>query len=64
MGDESRLRDDFHRFLTAQGFREFTTPPPGKSYPSAHVDLLWQCYKQATMDAQARNQPAHAAGAP
>lgn len=47
--DEAVIRERFNKFLEAEGFVPFGAPPPGKSYPSSHVQLLWSCFVRATL---------------
>ena len=48
------LRMGFHDWLVTQGFAPQKTPPPGKSYNSSHVELLWQCWLASTLSERNR----------
>lgn len=54
--DEPSMRQQFHNWLLEQGFAQQETPPAGRSYRSSHIDLLWHCYRYATLTERAKQQ--------
>lgn len=46
---DAPIREAFHAFAIAQGFREPEVPRPGDSYSGSHIDLLWHCFRHATL---------------
>jgi hypothetical protein len=46
---DAPIRARFHDWLESAGFRRFNTPPLGASYPSSHVETLWEAYVDATL---------------
>lgn len=46
---DAPIRARFHDWLESAGFRRFDTPALGYSYPSSHVEALWEAYVDATL---------------
>lgn len=46
---DAPIRQAFHVFAVSQGFSEPEVPRPGDSYKGSHIDLLWHCFRHATL---------------
>lgn len=54
---DAPIRERFHAYLVKhEGFALQTTPAPGRYYPGAHAQMLWECWLAATLAERERNK--------
>lgn len=46
---DDRIRIRFHAWLESEGFKPQSAPQPGGTYPGAHTQTLWECYRAAVL---------------
>lgn len=52
---EMDMRIAFHKYLSTANFKEFAIPAKGNTYPSSHIEAMWQAWKAATLIERSRS---------
>lgn len=46
---DAPIRIQFHQWLEKEGFKNFDIPKIGYSYPSSHVQSMWEAFKAGAL---------------